>query len=164
MPAPDRNAGLSVRGSAIPDNAVAGVSARPLITALRGRRTVLPRPIQALQPWRLGEAAAAVRGHDEHHRPGLHRLRSPCATLIRCDWQWLPTGPLRGLAREHTESDLRSFLIWSAERGLDPLAARDPHLELCIRRMQEIRWFKRSAVSRPRAWDNKPAAAATGPQ
>ncbi len=35
----------------------------------------------------------------------------------------------KGSSREHTESDLRSFLTWCAERGLDPLAARRPHLE-----------------------------------
>jgi integrase/recombinase XerD len=45
----------------------------------------------------------------------------------------------KGSSRAHTESDLRSFLIWCAERGLDPLAARRPHLELYIRWMQEIR-------------------------
>jgi len=51
-------------------------------------------------------------------------------------------------SREHTESDLRCFLTWCAERGLDPLAARRPHLELYIRWMQEIRRFKPSTVSR----------------
>jgi integrase/recombinase XerD len=51
-------------------------------------------------------------------------------------------------SREHTESDLRCYLAWCAERGLDPLAARRPHLELYIRWMQEIRRFKPSTVSR----------------
>ena len=36
----------------------------------------------------------------------------------------------KGSSREHTESDLRAFLTWCAARGLDPLAARRPHLEL----------------------------------
>ena len=54
----------------------------------------------------------------------------------------------KGSSREHTESDLRSFLSWCAERGLDPLAARRPHLELYIRWMQEIRRFKPSTISR----------------
>jgi hypothetical protein len=36
-------------------------------------------------------------------------------------------------SREHTESDLRCYLAWCAERGLNPLAARRPHLELYIR-------------------------------
>jgi integrase/recombinase XerD len=51
-------------------------------------------------------------------------------------------------SREHTESDLRCYLACCAERGLDPLAARRPHLELYIRSMQEIRRFKPSTVSR----------------
>jgi site-specific recombinase XerD len=53
-----------------------------------------------------------------------------------------------GSSREHTESDLRCFLTWCTERGLDPLGARRPHLELYIRWMQEIRRFKPSTVSR----------------
>ena len=48
----------------------------------------------------------------------------------------------KGTSREHTESDLRCYLTWCAERSLDPLAARRPHLELYIRWMQEIRRFK----------------------
>ncbi len=54
----------------------------------------------------------------------------------------------QGSSREHTESDLRCFLAWCTERGLDPLAAQRPHLELYIRWMQEIRHFKPSTVSR----------------
>jgi integrase/recombinase XerD len=54
----------------------------------------------------------------------------------------------KGSSREHTESDLRCYLSWCAERSLDPLAARRPHLELYIRWMQEIRRFKPSTVSR----------------
>src|ERR1039457_2594981 len=54
----------------------------------------------------------------------------------------------KGPSREHTESDLRCYLAWCAERSLDPLAARRPHLELYIRWMQEIRRFKPSTVSR----------------
>src|SRR5215831_15140298 len=53
-----------------------------------------------------------------------------------------------GTSRQHTASDLRCYLAWCAERGLDPLAARRPHLELYIRWMQEIRRFKPSTVSR----------------
>ena len=53
-----------------------------------------------------------------------------------------------GSSREHTESDLRCFLSWCAERGLDPLAAQRPHLELYIRWMREVRRFKPSTVSR----------------
>jgi len=54
----------------------------------------------------------------------------------------------KGSSREHTESDLRCYLSWCAERGLDPLAAQRPHLELYIRWMQEICRFKPSTVSR----------------
>ena len=54
----------------------------------------------------------------------------------------------KGTSREHTESDLRCYLAWCAERGLDPLAAQRPHMELYIRWMQEIRRFKPSTVSR----------------
>ena len=54
----------------------------------------------------------------------------------------------KGSSREHTESDLRCYLAWCAEQGLDPPAIRRPHLELYIRYMQEIRRFKPSTVSR----------------
>jgi integrase/recombinase XerD len=53
-----------------------------------------------------------------------------------------------GSSRQHTESDLRCYLSWCAERDLAPLAARRPHLELYIRWMQEIRHFKPFTVSR----------------
>jgi integrase len=55
---------------------------------------------------------------------------------------------VKGSSREHTESDLRCYLSWCAERGLDPLSAQRPHLELYIRWMQEIRRFRPSTVSR----------------
>src|SRR5262245_33270440 len=54
----------------------------------------------------------------------------------------------KGSSRSHTDSDLRCYLAWCAERSLDPLVARRPHLELYIRWMQEIRRFKPSTVSR----------------
>ena len=54
----------------------------------------------------------------------------------------------KGASRYHTESDLRCYLAWCTEHGLDPLSARRPHLELYIRWMQEIRRFKPSTVSR----------------
>jgi integrase/recombinase XerD len=53
-----------------------------------------------------------------------------------------------GISRNRTESDLRCYLAWCAERGLDPLAVQRPYLELYIRWMQEIRRFKPSTVSR----------------
>ncbi len=36
----------------------------------------------------------------------------------------------KGSSRYHTDSDLRCYLTWCAERGLNPLAARRPHLDL----------------------------------
>jgi site-specific recombinase XerD len=54
----------------------------------------------------------------------------------------------KGASRDHANSDLRCYLAWCAERDLDPLLARRPHLELYIRWMQEIRRFKPSTVSR----------------
>jgi site-specific recombinase XerD len=52
-----------------------------------------------------------------------------------------------GASRDHACSDLRCFLAWCAERGLDPLAASRAQL-LYIRWMQEVRRFKPSTVSR----------------
>jgi integrase/recombinase XerD len=54
----------------------------------------------------------------------------------------------KGTSRDHTDSDLRCYLAWCAERDLDPFLARRPHLELYIRWMQEIRLFRPSTVSR----------------
>ena len=75
-------------------------------------------------------------------------------------------------SREHTESDLRCYLAWCAERGLDPLTAKRPHLELYIRSMQEIRRFKpstdpawspRSSTGSPSTpTSSKPAPSPTG--
>lgn len=36
----------------------------------------------------------------------------------------------KGLARTHTESDLRIWLCWCAEHRLDPLQAQRAHIEL----------------------------------
>jgi hypothetical protein len=53
-----------------------------------------------------------------------------------------------GISRNRTGSGLRCYLSWCAGHGLDPLAAQRPHLELCIRPLQEVRRFRPSAVSR----------------
>jgi len=53
-----------------------------------------------------------------------------------------------GQSRIHTESDLRGYLVWCDQRGLDPLAANRPHVELYIRRLQEVRRHRPSTVSR----------------
>ena len=53
-----------------------------------------------------------------------------------------------GLSRTHAESDLRVYVAWCAERGVDPLAAGRAQVELYVRWMQEVRRFKPSTVSR----------------
>jgi hypothetical protein len=50
----------------------------------------------------------------------------------------------KGQSRVHTESDLRAFLIWCAERAVDPLATSRPYIELYVRWMQEQRRFAAS--------------------
>jgi hypothetical protein len=75
----------------------------------------------------------------DHLVPLIDQLRLAVAAYL---------ARFKGSSREHTESDLRCYLAWCADRGLDPLAARRPHLELYIRWMQEIRRFKPSTVSR----------------
>jgi integrase/recombinase XerD len=80
---------------------------------------------------------ASVPSHPSE--PFTDRLRLAVAAYL---------ARFKGSSREHTESDLRCYLAWCAERGRDPLAAQRPHLELYIRWMQEIRRFKPSTVSR----------------
>ncbi len=55
---------------------------------------------------------------------------------------------LKGQSRVHTESDLRGFFVWCRCRGLDPLGATRVHIELFLRRMQELRGYQPSTVSR----------------
>jgi integrase/recombinase XerD len=57
-------------------------------------------------------------------------------------------GRYKGQSRMHTDSDLRGFLDWCQERGLDPLTVTRPQVELYLRWMQEMRHFKPSTVSR----------------
>ncbi|WP_337061779.1 tyrosine-type recombinase/integrase [Kineococcus sp. G2] len=54
----------------------------------------------------------------------------------------------RGETRRHAESHLRAYLTWCQLRGLDPLQARRPHIELYVRWMQETQRFAASTVSR----------------
>ena len=75
----------------------------------------------------------------ESSEPSTGRLRLALAAYL---------ARFKGSSREHTESDLRCYMAWCTERGLDPLAAQRPHLELYIRWMQEVRRFKPSTVSR----------------
>jgi integrase len=54
----------------------------------------------------------------------------------------------KGDSRMHTESDLRIYLAWCAERHLEPLAVRRAHVEMYVRWPQETRRFRPSTVSR----------------
>ena len=54
----------------------------------------------------------------------------------------------KGQSRTHTESDLRAYLGWCAQRGLNVLDVHRPHVELYIRWMQEMRRYRPSTVSR----------------
>jgi hypothetical protein len=58
----------------------------------------------------------------------------------------------KGQSRIHTESDLRGYLIWCESRGLDPLAAAPPHVELYLRWLQEVRRFARGSRRRCAGW------------
>ena len=44
-------------------------------------------------------------------------------------------GRFKGSSREHTGSDLRAFLTWCGEHGVQPLAAHRADLELYVRWM-----------------------------
>lgn len=57
-------------------------------------------------------------------------------------------GRYKGVSRMHTESDLRVYLGWCAERRLEPLTAKRVHVELYVRWLQEVRRFRPSTVSR----------------
>ena len=74
----------------------------------------------------------------DHLAPFTDQLRLAVAAYL---------ARFKGFSREHTGSDLRSYLAWCAQRGLDPLAARRQDLELYIRWMQELHRFKPSTVS-----------------
>jgi integrase/recombinase XerD len=54
----------------------------------------------------------------------------------------------KGLSRRHVECDLRAFLDWTLEHGLDPFEVRRPHIELYLRWMQEVRRYMPATVSR----------------
>src|ERR1700750_2937404 len=54
----------------------------------------------------------------------------------------------KGHTRRHAESDLRSFLRWCTEHGIDPMTASRAQIEVWIRWMQEIRGLKPATGSR----------------
>ena len=53
-----------------------------------------------------------------------------------------------GATRVHTDSDLRAYMAWCAERQLNPLVTSRVHVELYIRWMQEIRRYAPATISR----------------
>jgi integrase/recombinase XerD len=53
-----------------------------------------------------------------------------------------------GQSRDHAASDLRGYLSWCADRGVDPLAATRVQIEVCVRWMQETRGLRPVTVSR----------------
>ena len=87
----------------------------------------------------------------KHYNEPLH-LSPPAADALPADHVPLAVSAylarFTGSSREHTESDLRCYLRWCADRGLHPLAARRPDLEQYIRWMQETCRFKPSTISR----------------
>jgi integrase/recombinase XerD len=54
----------------------------------------------------------------------------------------------KGESRVHAECDLRIFLRWCVERGIDPLSTTRPYIELFVRWMQEERRLAPASVSR----------------
>ena len=54
----------------------------------------------------------------------------------------------RDQTRVHTESDLRAYLVWCRERGVEPLVVSRAQIELYVRWMQEVRHFQPTTVSR----------------
>ena len=92
---------------------------------LRGRR-------QQAQCRNMMNFTELTSASSDHLLPSTAQLRLAVAAYL---------ARFKGSSRNHTDSDLRCFITWCGERGLDPLAARRPHLELYIRWMQEIRRF-----------------------
>jgi site-specific recombinase XerD len=56
--------------------------------------------------------------------------------------------PAPGQTRLHTESDLRVFLRWCSDQGLEPLAAVRADVERYVRWLQDVRRYQPSTVSR----------------
>lgn len=54
----------------------------------------------------------------------------------------------KDLSRKHAAPDLRAFISWCQERGLQPLMEQRPHIELYVRWMQEQAGYRPSTVSR----------------
>src|SRR5690349_4628501 len=82
-------------------------------------------------------------------RVGVDPLRMAAAAYL---------APFKGQSRAHAETDLRAFLVWCAERGVDPLATRRPHVELYPW------WFTVLVPSSPcRRWTCRPGKRSSWP-
>jgi integrase/recombinase XerD len=57
-------------------------------------------------------------------------------------------GRYRGESPVHTGSDLKVFLTWCADGGLDPLSVGRVEIERYVRWLQEVRCYQPSTVSR----------------
>ena len=140
-----RSAGRLLRPGLIRTDATRfarGGSAAALASALFCRQVhvgQLHSDRESLQRRGMTTFTQLIRSSSDSPEPFTDQLRLAVAAYL---------ARFKGSSREHTESDLRCYLSWCAERGLDPIAAQRPHLELYIRWMQEIRRFKPSTVSR----------------
>ena len=81
-------------------------------------------------------------------------LSAPEQTVITSDDRVLHAamaaylGRYRGQSRPHTGSDLKIFLTWCADQGLDPLGIGRANIERYVRWLQEICYYQPSTVSR----------------
>ncbi len=104
------------------------------------------------RPRGLFEGLVAIRGRRDD--PGMSTQPVLFPVLLAADTDPLVRAVAAYLARfkdatrVHTESDLRAFLVWRRERGVDPLKASRAQIELYVRWMQEVRHFQPSTVSR----------------
>jgi len=97
-----------------PDPPPAG---RRLMAVAADRFGTVGSRVAADPGWMSSFASLLPAGQPAHHTDPL-RLAA-AAYLAR----------FTGLSRAHAESDLRIFLTWCAERGVDPLAAGRGHPE-----------------------------------
>jgi len=69
-------------------------------------------------------------------------------------------GRYRGETRVHTESDLRIFLRWCTDQGLDPLAAVRVDIQRYVRWLQDVRGYQPSpSLADCRSWSVSTASA-----
>jgi hypothetical protein len=72
----------------------------------------------------------------------------PCGQLVLRAAVSAYLGRYRGETRLHTDSDLRVFLRWRTDQGLDPLAAVRVDIERYVRWLQDARCYQPPTVSR----------------